>query len=129
MRRRLDRWQRFADEHRTRLIEDLDREANSAGFTPDAFRGFRSILSREYDVITADSLCVVTSHIYDRYIARGEVTDVLYVEPEDAAKVEEMFVGDHTAADSLSATKRGIRLSRNLVGKPEVAVAAGHARF
>lgn len=111
-RRRLDRWQRFADEHRTRLIEDLDREANSAGFTPDAFRGFRSILSREYDVITADSLCVVTSHIYDRYIARGEVTDVLYVEPEDAEKVEEMFAGDNTAVFDVS--RLGSSLTRHL---------------
>ena len=110
--RRLARWRRFADEHRTRLIEDLDREANSAGFTPDAFRDFRSIFAREYDVITADSLCVVTSHIYDRYIARGEVTDVLYVEPEDAEKVEEMFAGDNTAAFDVS--RLGSSLTRHL---------------
>lgn len=101
-RHRLDRWKRFVGQHRTLLTGELDHEASAAGFSPDAFEGFRSIVAREYGIVTVDSLSGVTSHLHDRYISPGEVTDVLYVNAGDAETVERMFTGDHTVAFDVS---------------------------
>lgn len=89
--RRLVLWQRFCSKYADRFGSDFDVCAHNAGFSSEAFDGFKAVVSGEYPVREYDYFRPLTETVFGGFLSHSDtacaVVDVLTV---DASRTEEV---------------------------------------
>ena len=121
--RRIDRWNAFVGEHREQLTDGLEKAAAGAGFAPNAFASFASLIDRPLEPIDCEAFTPLLNTVFARNVTRSEDGKSVYavsavnVEPSDMEEVKSA-VGDKCfdVAGMNSALTRTLSDNFNYIG-------------
>ncbi len=89
---RIEKWNNFWGKHRQQVLLAIEENAPHYGFSPDAFKGFRNILAREYKPKPFEYFeplrSVLLSASFSTGTGRPSVIDVIDAQGKDAHKIE-----------------------------------------